>query len=67
MQVQTRFDPARGATDTGGRVRRGDDAGEAAGAEPDGLAQIGHRLVNLIRPGAPAEVDSSMHCLVHDL
>ena len=44
-----------------------DDAAEAAGAKPDGLAQVRRRLVDLIRRLLLAKAENSMHCLVHNL
>jgi len=49
------------------RIVGSDDAAEAAGAEPDGLAQIRRRLVDLIRRLLLAKAESSTHCLVHNL
>jgi hypothetical protein len=43
------------------------DAAEAAGAEPDGLAQIRRRFVDLIRRLLLPRAENSMHWLVHNL
>ena len=49
------------------RIVGSDDAAEAAGAEPDGLAQIRRRLVDLIRRLLLPRAENSMHWLVHNL